>query len=118
MEAGVKGDNFTDNSEVAIELTDLTAQIGEAVCQHDGIVSVVAVKKAIDRSLDQGGFRRLTTLRRRCQSHRGALGEIDTHSRFHHRPSLKSTRTLAGLSVSQTPGSTSSAPQFGQTGIC
>jgi hypothetical protein len=82
MEAGVKSDDFTDNSEIAIELTDLAAQVGEAICQHDGIAFSVGVKKPIERGLDYGGFCRPTSLGCARQSRRGAFGEIDAYSRF------------------------------------
>jgi hypothetical protein len=62
VEAGVKSDDFTDNSEVAIELTDLATQVGEAIRQYDGILRVVGLEKAIERGLDQGGFCRPTAL--------------------------------------------------------
>jgi hypothetical protein len=83
VETRVKSNDFADDSKVAIELTDLTAQLGEAICQLDGIARVVGVKKAIDRGLDKRGFRDSTALGRRCQSRRSALGEIDANPRFH-----------------------------------
>src|SRR6516164_719831 len=89
----MKSDDFTDDSKVAIELTDLATQLSEAIGQRDRIVRIIGVKKAIDRRLDERGFRRSAALGSVCQSRSGTFGEIDANSRFHRRHPLK-TRSI------------------------
>ena len=56
MKARVKTDNLAYNSEIATELIDLTAQVGNAIGQRGGIVGVRSVQKVIDCGLDECGF--------------------------------------------------------------
>jgi len=84
VEAGMKSDDLTDDSKVAVELTDLAAQLSDAIGQRDRIVRIVRIKKVTDRGLDKRGLRRPTALGGGRQSRCGAFGEIDANPRFHH----------------------------------
>ena len=84
-----QGDSFL---RIRIDKTSpvpVYAQIGEAISQHGRIVCIIAVKKVIDRGLDECEFCRPTTLDRSCQLRGRAFGEIDANSRFHCLDSLK-----------------------------
>lgn len=86
----MKRHDFAYDSEAAIELGDLLAQVDEAPCQRGGIVNFFGLKKAVERGFDKRGFCGPATLGRGSQFRGCAFGEIDANSGFHYRDSPKS----------------------------
>jgi hypothetical protein len=57
MEPRVKGGCLICNSEIAIDILDLTGQPGEVVCKSRGICdSVVGAKKTVEGCFDERRF--------------------------------------------------------------
>jgi hypothetical protein len=89
MEPGVKSGRLIRNSEIAIELLELTAQSGEVVRHCCGIVDVVVrAKETVEGRFDECRFCGTGMFGRFCQPRSHALGEINANSGFHERDLL------------------------------
>jgi hypothetical protein len=82
MEARVKSNGFVDDFEVAVEMRDLAAQLGQASPERDR-VNLLGLKKPIQRGFDERRFCQLTMLGHRRQSCGRAFREIDANPGFH-----------------------------------
>jgi hypothetical protein len=88
MEARVKSGGLIRNSEIAIEILDLTTQSGEVVHHSRGIAGVVVrAKVAIESCFDECRFRGAWTFCRRFQQSGRLFGEIDANPRLHEEDS-------------------------------
>jgi hypothetical protein len=86
MEARVMRSGLIRNSEIAIELLDLTAQSGMVARHRRGTVgSVARAKIAIEGCFDERRFCGTGTFGRFCQPGGHAFGEINADSGFHER---------------------------------
>jgi len=89
MEPRVKSSGFIRDSEIAIELLELTAQSGEVVRHCCGIVDVVVrAKETVEGCFDKRRFCGTGMFGRFCQPHSHAFGEINANSGFHERDLL------------------------------
>jgi hypothetical protein len=89
MEPGVKSGRLIRNSEIAIELLELTAQSSKVARHCRGIAEVVVrAKVAIEGCLDERRFCGTGMFGRFCQPHSHAFGEINANSGFHERDLL------------------------------
>ncbi len=89
MEAGVKSSGLVRDSEIAIELLELTAQSNEVVRRCCGIVDVVVrAEETIEGCLDEPRFCGTGMFGRFCQPRSYAFGEINANSGFHERDLL------------------------------
>jgi len=89
MKARVKRSRLIRDSEIAIELLELTAQSGKVVCHCCGIVDVVIrAEETIEGCLDERRFCGTGMFGRFCQPRSHAFREIDANSRFHERDLL------------------------------
>ena len=89
MEPGVKSSRLIRNSEVAIELLELTAQSSEVAGHCRGIAYVVVrAKETIEGCFDKRRFCGTGIFGRFCQPRSHAFGEIDANSGFHERDLL------------------------------
>jgi hypothetical protein len=89
MEPGVKSGRLIRDSEIAIELLELTAQSGEVMRHCCGIVDVVVrAKETVEGCFDQRRFRGTWMFGRFCQPRSRAFGEINANSGFHERDLL------------------------------
>jgi hypothetical protein len=90
MESRMKRNGLIYDSQIAIEMRDLTAQIAELLRQRGRLISVlVGAEEAIKRGLDKRGFCGSRSLGCVGQPRRRAFGEIDANPGFHSRASLK-----------------------------
>jgi hypothetical protein len=89
MEPGVKGGCLIRNSEVEIELLDLTAQSSK-VPRHCRVIadSIVRAKVVTEGCFDERRFCGTGILGRFCQPRSHAFGEINANSGFHERDLL------------------------------
>ena len=86
MEARVKSSRLIRDSEIAIELLELTAQSGEVVRERRGIGdSVVGAKETVEGCFDERRFCGTGMFGRFCQPRSHAFGEINANSGFHER---------------------------------
>jgi hypothetical protein len=83
MEARVMRSGLIRNSEIAIELLDLTAQSGKVARHCRGIVA--RAKIAIEGCFDERRFCGTGAFGRFCQPGGHAFGEINADSGFHER---------------------------------
>ena len=84
MEARVMRSGLISNSEIAIELLELTAQSGKVARHCRGIVgSVARAKIAIEGCFDERRFCGTGTFGRFGQPRGHAFGEINADSGFH-----------------------------------
>jgi hypothetical protein len=89
MEPGVKSSRLIRNSEIAIELLELTAQSGEVARHCCGIVDVVVrAKETVEGCFDERRFCGTGIFGRFCQPRSHAFGEINANSGFHERDLL------------------------------
>jgi hypothetical protein len=89
MEPRVKGSCLIRNSEIAIEILELTAQPGEVVRKRRGICdSVVGAKETVEGCFDERRFCGTGIFGRFCQPRGHAFGEINANSGFHERDLL------------------------------
>ena len=89
MEARVKSGRLIHDSEIAIELLELTAQSGEVVRHCCGIVDVVVrAKETVEGCFDERRFCGTGIFGRFCQPRSHAFGEINANSGFHERDLL------------------------------
>jgi hypothetical protein len=89
MEARVKRSGLIRNSEIAIELLELTAQ-SHKVARHGDVIAdfVVRAKVAIEGCFDERRFCSTGMFGRLRQPHSHAFGEINANSGFHERDLL------------------------------
>jgi hypothetical protein len=84
MEARVKSSRLIRDSEIAIELLELTAQSGEVARHYRGIADVVVrTKVSIEGCLDERRFCGTGIFGRFRQPRGRAFGEINANSGFH-----------------------------------
>jgi hypothetical protein len=84
MEARVKSSRFICDSEIAIELLELTTQSSEVARHSRGIADVVVrAEVAIEGCFDERRFRGTGMFGRFCQPRSHAFGEINANSGFH-----------------------------------
>ena len=89
MEPRVKSGRLIRNSEIAIELLELTAQPGEVVRHRRGIGDiVVGAKETVEGCFDERRFCGTGIFGRFCQPRGHAFGEINANSGFHERDLL------------------------------
>jgi hypothetical protein len=89
MEPRVKSSRLIRNSEIAVEILELTAQSSKVVRHCRGIEdSVVRGKVTIEGCFDERRFCGPGALGCFCQPHSRALGEINANSGFHVRDLL------------------------------
>jgi hypothetical protein len=89
MEARVKRSRLIRNSEVAIELLELTAQSSEAARHCRGIADVVVrAKETIEGCFDKRRSCGTGIFGRFGQPRSHAFGEINANSGFHERDLL------------------------------
>jgi hypothetical protein len=89
MEPGVKSSRLIRNSEIAIEVLELTAQPGEAARHCRGIADVVVrTKETVEGCFHECRFCGTGIFGRFCQPRSHALGEINANSGFHERDLL------------------------------
>jgi hypothetical protein len=89
MEARVKRSRLVRDSEIAIELLELTAQSNEMTRHCRCIVdSVVRAKETVEGCFDKRRFCGTGSFGRFCQSRGDAFGEINANSGFHERDLL------------------------------
>ena len=87
MEPRVKSGRLIRNSEIAIELLELTAQSSKVVRYCRGIEdSVVRAKVTIEGCFDERRFCGTGISGRFCQPRSHAFGEINADSGFHEGP--------------------------------
>ena len=103
----MKGSRLIRDSEIAIELLELTAQSGEVARQRRGIADiVVGAKEAIEGCFDERRFCGAGTFGRFCQPRGHAFGEIDANSGFHEGYLLWSdSRAVISGANERTPAS-------------
>src|SRR5229473_5574584 len=95
MEARVKRSGLIRDSEIAIELLELTTQSGEVVRHCRGIAdSVVRAKETVERCFDERRFCGTGIFGRFCQPRGHAFGEINTNSGFHEGARLTATQGI------------------------
>jgi hypothetical protein len=89
MEARVKSSRLVRDSEITIELLELTAQSGEVV-QHccDIVDVVVSAKETVEGCLDERRFCGTGIFGRFSQPRSHAFGEINANSGLHERDLL------------------------------
>ena len=84
MEPRVKGSGLVGDSEIVIELIELTLQSGEVARHRRGIANiVVGAKKAIEGGFDERRFCGAWTFGRFLQPRSHGFGEIDSNSGLH-----------------------------------
>jgi hypothetical protein len=84
MEPGVKSSRFICDSEIAIELLELTTQSSEVARHGRGIADVVVrAKVAIEGCFDERRFCGPGIFGRFCQPRSHPFGEINANSGFH-----------------------------------
>ena len=89
MESGVKSGRLARNSEIAIEILELTAQSGEVPRHCRGIADVVVrAKETVEGCFDERRFCGTGISGRLCQPRSRAFGEINANSGFHERDLL------------------------------
>jgi len=89
MEARVKRSRLIRNSEIAIELLELTAQSGEMVREGRGIGDiVVGAKETAESCFYERRFCGTGIFGRFCQPRSHAFGQINANSGFHERDLL------------------------------
>jgi len=89
VEPRVQRSRLIGDSEIAIELLELTAQSNEVVRHCRGIADVVVIAKvAIEGCLDERRFCGTGIFGRFCQPRSHAFGEINANSGFHERDLL------------------------------
>jgi len=89
MEPRVKSSGFIRNSEIAIELLELTAQSGEVARDCRGIAdSVVRTKVTVEGRFDERRFCGTGIFGCFCQPRSRTFGEINANSGFHERDLL------------------------------
>jgi hypothetical protein len=88
MKARVKSGSLIRDSEIAIELLELTAQSGKVMRHTRGIADIVRAKETIESCFDERRFCGTGNFGRFCQPRSHAFGEINADSGFHERDLL------------------------------
>src|SRR5713101_763663 len=92
MEPRVKSSRLIRNSEIAIELLELTAQSNEVTRHCRGIANIVVrAKETVEGCFDERRFCGTRIFGRFCQPGSHAFGEIDADSGFHEGARLNAT---------------------------
>jgi hypothetical protein len=106
MEARVKGNRFTYDPEIAIELLNLSAQSSKLASYASGIADIVfRTKESIESGFDERRFCSTGALGRLSEPRGNPFRKINANSWFHTRSLSSATQGHHGRCNRTTPAS-------------